>query len=586
MYYNLHANHGFILRNMRLLHTRSLELQPFIFTQAPDYVILSHRWGAKELTFEDVAKDPISKPTSQARKITGFSKVRGACDQAAKDGYDWVWIDSCCIDRSSSADLQEAINSMWSYYARANICYIYLVDVPHRDAGWGQQFQQSEWFTRGWTLQELIAPECVEFYTEDWSPIGTKLERYKEIAEITQIDPEVLVQDRSVETFSAAERLSWAAHRQVTREEDEAYSLWGLFQVNMPMLYGEGRERAFVRLQEAIYKSTTDHTLFLFRYSLHREYQPLLADCPTRFCQRNECTSCKACATQCFPPDTPYTKLAAREIWSLQAHEQIMTTVTTLSNEMSVKPQLIDYRHVSDILVALGEDQPHTGVSHIAVLNYTLEDHAKGALCLLLFRPLNTEGVAFHRIKSCPAIIPRIQDFTTKLQKQKILVCPGPSFFNRDQPVDVTFALGSDPFLVQAWSAKCVNQYSAVQVQESPNTEFRIQTTRVGNAVRLAEISSRAAFSQNHTLQISLRLIQFDETWSIKEVSEVKSRKRQRKQCTRFLSSTICDRCTISLSDGKRVSVGLRRLAASRRSQRDDTISISQIRCQIVLKLL
>ncbi|KAH6722651.1 heterokaryon incompatibility protein-domain-containing protein [Leptodontidium sp. MPI-SDFR-AT-0119] len=236
-------------------------VQTFISAAVPDYAILSHRWGGEELTLKDLVDDPVSDPRSKARNLSGFSKVQGACNQATNDGYNWIWIDSCCIDRSSSSELQEAINSMWNYYAQSNICYVYMVDVPDRSAGQDHRFNQSEWFTRGWTLQELIAPNYVEFYAADWSPLCTKLERYKDIAEITNIDPDILVRNQHVDAFSAAERLSWAAHRMVTREEDVAYSLLGLFQVNMPMLYGEGRERAFVRLQEAIYNSTHDHTL-------------------------------------------------------------------------------------------------------------------------------------------------------------------------------------------------------------------------------------------------------------------------------------------------------------------------------------
>jgi hypothetical protein len=200
---------------MRLLHTKSLELQFFVPSHVPDYVILSHRWSAEsaeECTFEDIAGTPISNRNSPARKKQVFSKIQGACDLAARDGYSWIWIDSCCIDKSSSAELQEAINSMWNYYAESNICYVYMADVPNSEAGWAQGFPKSEWFTRGWTLQELIAPICVEFYAKDWAPIGTKLERHKEIVDIIAINPEALVRTQEIDLFSTAERLSWAAH--------------------------------------------------------------------------------------------------------------------------------------------------------------------------------------------------------------------------------------------------------------------------------------------------------------------------------------------------------------------------------------
>ncbi|KAF1838200.1 HET-domain-containing protein [Decorospora gaudefroyi] len=184
----------------------------------PDYAILSHRWNTEE---------------SQVRKKNGFAKIQGACQLALIDGYAWIWIDSCCIDKSSSAELQEAINSMWRYYAESNVCYVYLADVPDSEAGWGPIFAKSVWFTRGWTLQELLAPVYVEFYAENWDALGTKFERYKQIATITSIDPDAIVRVQALDLFSTAERLSWASYRNVTREEDESYSLLGLFDMNM-----------------------------------------------------------------------------------------------------------------------------------------------------------------------------------------------------------------------------------------------------------------------------------------------------------------------------------------------------------------
>jgi hypothetical protein len=245
---------------MRLLNTKTLELSRLFFSdEVPDYVILSHRWSDAEVTFADFSKTPISEAQSQARKKSGFFKVVGACEQGRKDGYEWIWIDSCCIDKSSSAELQEAINSMWRYYKESNICYVYLADVPNAEAGWGESFGNSDWFNRGWTLQELLAPLNVDFYARDWQSIGTKFERYLQIAELTSIDPDVLIYKRKIHGLSAAERMSWAAHRRVSKEEDQAYSLLGLFDINMPLLYGEGRLKAFSRLQEAIIRQSMSH---------------------------------------------------------------------------------------------------------------------------------------------------------------------------------------------------------------------------------------------------------------------------------------------------------------------------------------
>ncbi len=205
--------------------------------------------------------------------------------------------------------MDKAINSMWTYYTKSNVCYVYMADIQDYKAGRGISFQDSNWFTRGWTLQELIAPVSIQFYAADWSPIGTKLERHEEITKITTIDSHLLAQNKSIEIYTTAELFSWAAHREVTQEEDEAYSLLGLFQIHMPMLYGEGRARAFARQKEAIYLSRCDDSIFLFRYSPHAvDYQPLLADCSTRFCQRVQCELCQpqVWGTQCFPSQVLY----------------------------------------------------------------------------------------------------------------------------------------------------------------------------------------------------------------------------------------------------------------------------------------
>lgn len=379
---------------MRLLNTETLELRFFMPSAVPDYVILSHRWNvqtSEECTLQDMTNTPISNPESPARKKQGFQKIEGACRLARKYEYNWIWIDTCCIDKSSSAELQEAINSMWRYYAEANICYVYMADVRAFVRGstrWS--FRKSEWFSRGWTLQELVAPVIVEFYAENWEPVGTKLERYEEIAKITGISTAVLVRSREFDTFSAAEKLSWAAHRTVTRSEDEAYSLWGLFQVNMPLLYGEGRERAFRRLQEAIYNTTTDHSLFLFRYSFHHDSQPLLADSPTRFCDRSrrECTRWRTRELQtspCLPCDVNYTDIVSSRVRQTQPHEQIITNVTSHGSEITTTLPLLPWKDVYNKLVFFGKAPDNSlMISHVAVLNHTLSNYPTGAFCILL----------------------------------------------------------------------------------------------------------------------------------------------------------------------------------------------------------
>lgn len=568
---------------MRLLNTKSLELSPpYAPDEVPDYVILSHRWSTEEVTFADIMKEPISRLQSQTRTKDGFAKIQGACELALQDGYEWIWIDSCCIDKSSSAELQETINSMWRYDAESNICYVYMADVSNSEAGWGQMFAKSEWFTRSWTLQELIAPACVEFYAKNLEPIGTKFQRHKQIAEITSIDPAVLLRNRALDLFSTAERLSWAAHRTVTREEDQAYSLLGLFDVNMPLLYGEGREKAFVRLQEAVYNSTADHSIFLFRHSIHDDGQPLLADSPTRFCERSDCTSCLSQGIRCLPSNFRYTNVVASERWSTQAHEQIMTTITMFRNEMSTVLQLLDYPDISKRLKYFDDDKPRTRVTHVAVLNHTLDKYPQGALCLLLRR--RPELDACIRLQAFPTVLPRLGDLVSRLQKAKLLICPGPINLEGNNRINTTFSFKSDLFCVEKWNTKDSIDHSILSPQVGQNPGFEIQISEPENFKSSVEVSCLIACSQDPTLMLSVQLIRRDEVWSIKKIFERKQARRERNLRTLFHSSILADRCSIQLPDGRRLSVGLRRLPGSARARQQG--KVLKVRCQISVKLM
>ena len=186
-------------------------------------------------------------------------KVRSFLIFAEKHGYRWAWSDTCCIDKTSSAELTEAINSMFQYYSLSDICYAYLADVPSGTIGW--EFEHSRWYSRGWTLQELVAPKTVVFMSQDWEPLGTKYELAETLQRITHVPASVLRFQRDVTEMSIAARMSWASERETTRVEDLAYCLFGLFGVNMPTLYGEGRS-AFYRLQEEIMRTCVDTSLF------------------------------------------------------------------------------------------------------------------------------------------------------------------------------------------------------------------------------------------------------------------------------------------------------------------------------------
>jgi Heterokaryon incompatibility protein (HET) len=244
---------------MRLINTTTLTLEYFIGDNVPPYAILSHTWGEEEVMFQDISD------TKKILKWKGYTKIRDACDLARRDEWEYIWIDTCCINKESSAELSESINSMYNWYRNAQICYAYLNDVPRNDIDPNSPqsaFYQSRWFTRGWTLQELLAPSDVIFYDKEWNEIGTKFRLQGTISGVTGIEPDIIVDNRYLMDVAVAQRMSWAAKRQTTRGEDMAYCLMGLFGVNMPLLYGEGPEKAFIRFQEEIMKTSDDHSIF------------------------------------------------------------------------------------------------------------------------------------------------------------------------------------------------------------------------------------------------------------------------------------------------------------------------------------
>jgi hypothetical protein len=217
----------------------------------PRYAILSHTWGpdCDEVTLKDIRE-------GTGRNKLGYNKIRFCEKQASKDDIEYFWIDTCCIDKTSSAELQEAINSMFRWYQKAVKCYVYLSDIKDNDS-----FQTSRWFTRGWTLQELVAPGVVEFYTVEGKKIGDKWSHMLQIHDITKI-PHRVLQGCPLSEISIEERLSWASARETKREEDLAYSLLGIFDVHMPLLYGEGHDNALRRLKEEISKATNSMVSF------------------------------------------------------------------------------------------------------------------------------------------------------------------------------------------------------------------------------------------------------------------------------------------------------------------------------------
>ncbi len=466
---------------MRLLNTQTLELSLFI-DHVPEYAILSHRWEREELTFDDLTKRPIFNSDSLTSKKAGFEKVKGTCSLAARDGFEWVWIDSCCINKSSSSELQEAINSMFSWYAKAQICYVYLSDVPDEEAGWCESFRRSQWFTRGWTLQELIAPMAVEFYAADWSPIGSKVSRYEELAQITGIAQKALFHPWSEvrSSFVAAEKMSWAAHRIVTRAEDESYSLMGLFDINMPMLYGEGRENAFQRLQEAIYKLDTDHSLLLFKYTTSSKAAPFFAESASQFCQVKECTLCSK-SPRCISDHLSYSRLELAESVPWNSNDLHRTREDYHFFRFSrfssvIRLPVIRYKEAKTHMPFLGYGENFTDSHIIAVLNIRVKGSAAPYLGLTLEELPTLSHI--RPIKS-PVLLPK--GLLEKLQPESLLVAisslrPARTLDKNSQSLE----LRSNTFRIATWKvAESSQVHTNNQMIWSPHHEDRNKSTSI-----------------------------------------------------------------------------------------------------------
>ncbi|KAE8839703.1 hypothetical protein HRS9122_06308 [Pyrenophora teres f. teres] len=294
---------------MRLIEAASLKLCTVgVNGDVPAYAILSHTWGRTEVSLQEFADPSLGAKDTSMEIGSGYWKIKKACEQALRDNLEYVWVDTCCIDKTSSAELSEAINSMFRWYKEAEVCYAYLCDVvgyfhpfdddegedPHKYEGYNTALlEESRWFKRGWTLQELLAPNNVRFYQHSWSYIGNKMQLCRTIENITGISADVL-RTGKMEDESIAKRMSWMVGRETTRSEDMAYSLMGIFDVNMPLLYGEG-DKAFVRLQEEIMKDSADNSLFAWNTLRHPGYfsrpapvlSSIFADWPLQFDSSN-----------------------------------------------------------------------------------------------------------------------------------------------------------------------------------------------------------------------------------------------------------------------------------------------------------
>ncbi|KAI2778632.1 HET-domain-containing protein [Daldinia loculata] len=257
---------------MRLLNVHTMQLEEILDVEdASGYAILSHTWGRDEVSFQNL-HDEETKFTSGYRKIECF------CRQAIQDGFNHAWIDTCCIDKKDPTELSEAINLMFRWYQESSVCYVYLADVEADERGYvgSSVLGNSRWWTRGWTLQELLAPKRVIFFDRNWNAFGTFRcydmalhlpDIIEMLPSITHINKEILYYRDQMKDTTAAEKLSWASRRQTTRKEDMAYCLLGILDVNMPLLYGEGN-RAFIRLQEEYIKQHNDPSLLIWGFGI------------------------------------------------------------------------------------------------------------------------------------------------------------------------------------------------------------------------------------------------------------------------------------------------------------------------------
>ena len=281
---------------MWLINTSTLMLESFYGDAIPAYAILSHTWGADEVSFQEFRTAKTS-PEANITAKAGYRKIEATCGRAEKHGYGFVWVDTCCIDKSSSAELTEAINSMFHWYQQSQVCYVYLSDSQALDGldfraapqEFSAVFGQCRWFGRGWCLQELLAPRNLLFIDWKWDDIGTKDELRGLISAITDIPTALLrkTPTASIWDCPVADRISWIGKRQTTRIEDMAYSLLGILGVNMPMLYGEGTA-AFIRLQGEVIRKYNDLSIFAwagppFLEGQLQQFLPVLAASPSSF---------------------------------------------------------------------------------------------------------------------------------------------------------------------------------------------------------------------------------------------------------------------------------------------------------------
>ena len=423
---------------MRLLNAKTITLELPLRDNPPPYAIVSHRWGtaSDEVLFTDI--HDLSRAHSKAKS---YEKVLGACSQALRDGLAYVWLDTCCIDNRNEKELTTAINSMYRWYGESDVCYAYLHDVSDVS-----ELTESEWFLRGWTLQELIAPRDLRFFAKDWTCLGTRNELMDRIAHCTGIRPGILLSGMTCRDseVSIAQRMHWAARRITTEEEDRAYSLLGLFDTQgLPAIYGI-KHKAFRKLQHEIVLSSRDKSLFAWQLTPHgattvSATTGLLAACPSQYLNAYE-----------IPPEKFYDRFgSASNFFKFDTCSRKSGTIrATLPIRQTEKPSVYE-----------------------ALLRCSLDPPQNPQHPLVVYLKYDTNCDHYVRIHVPISVHPLQDDSMATFKLQKVHVDEGTLFGLRDPPSRARTPI---PLLQNTDSSPAFT--STVVEPHEPNTSMRQPT--------------------------------------------------------------------------------------------------------------
>lgn len=380
-----------------------------------DYAMLSHVWNDVEQSYHEIAR--LERAGAAVNDARLSSKVREFHRLAQLYRCPWIWMDAPCIDKKSSAEISESIRSMFKWYSQSSVCFAYLADVPS-DSGPihapDSAFRRSKYFLRGWTLQELIAPRRVVFLAKDWTVLGEKHGLAGLLEEITGIDADVLTFRRSLSDISVARRLSWASRRETTRLEDRAYCLMGLFDIHMPVLYGEGHA-AFCRLQETILQKIRDHTLLAWEMQDPRHLSPSLSPSPPSPWPFAPSPAAFAASSCLVPVDMQQFLAATAPLCEASdPHHTVSSIVTAFSSQTHMKS--------TKILPSLGPAD-HNGIKcHLPVLFRGSTPFAAILACREAQSPSSYVALALRSV--CPPV-PGVYTVGPDARRTEVSMTPG-----------------------------------------------------------------------------------------------------------------------------------------------------------------